>query len=205
MRKIFLTIALFTALSATAQQSAAVLAYIRQYRGIAIEEMHRGGVPAAIKLAQGILESSAGQGDLVKRSNNHFGIKCKTGYTGPYVLHDDDHPQERFIKYEHAESSFRDHSDFLKSRDRYAFLFKLAPTDYKGWANGLKRAGYATNPKYPQLLIGLIERYNLEDYTLMGLGKKEMPPEMKPVLAALENTRDTQTPGATPQPGVIVN
>ncbi|MBO9619813.1 MAG: glucosaminidase domain-containing protein [Niabella sp.] len=205
MRKLFLTIALFTAFTAGAQQTATVMAYIRQYRNIAIEEMHRTGVPAAIKLAQGILESSAGEGELVKKSNNHFGIKCKTGYTGPYVLHDDDHPQERFIKYERAESSFRDHSDFLKSRDRYAFLFKLDPSDYKGWANGLKKAGYATNPKYPQLIIGLIERYNLEDYTLIGMGKKEMPADMKPVLAALDNTDVPQTPGRTAEPGVSVN
>ncbi|MCF3111641.1 glucosaminidase domain-containing protein [Niabella sp. CC-SYL272] len=155
------------------------MAYIQQYRGIAIKEMQRTGVPAAIKLAQAILESNAGDGDLALRSNNHFGIKCKTGYTGPYVLHDDDRPQERFIKYEHPEASFQDHSDFLKGRDRYAFLFQLDPTDYKAWANGLKKAGYATNPKYPQLLIGLIERYNLEDYTLIALGKKEMPQELK--------------------------
>lgn len=179
IRKLFLATALFITMTASAQQSEKVVAYIQQYRGIAIKEMQRTGVPAAIKLAQAILESSAGDGDLALRSNNHFGIKCKTGYTGPYVLHDDDRPQERFIKYEHPEASFQDHSDFLKGRDRYAFLFQLDPTDYKAWANGLKKAGYATNPKYPQLLIGLIERYNLEDYTLVALGKKEMPQELK--------------------------
>ncbi|WP_300598504.1 glucosaminidase domain-containing protein [Niabella sp.] len=179
IRKLFLATALFITMTATAQQSEKVVAYIQKYSGIAIKEMQRTGVPAAIKLAQAILESSAGDGDLALRSNNHFGIKCKTGYTGPYVLHDDDRPQERFIKYEQPEASFQDHSDFLKGRDRYAFLFQLDPTDYKAWANGLKKAGYATNPKYPQLLIGLIERYNLEDYTLIAMGKKEMPQELK--------------------------
>ncbi|MGJ7033917.1 glycoside hydrolase family 73 protein [Niabella hirudinis] len=189
IRKLFLAAALFITITATAQQSDKVIAYIQQYRNIAMQEMQRTGVPAAIKLAQAILESSAGDGDLAQRSNNHFGIKCKTGYTGPYVLHDDDRPQERFIKYEHPEASFRDHSDFLKGRDRYAFLFELDPTDYKAWANGLKKAGYATNPKYPQLLIGLIERYNLEDYTLMAMGKKEMPAAL-----ALAGTELQETP-----------
>jgi len=179
MRKLFLAIAVFILTGANAQQSANVLAYIHQYSGIAVKEMQRTGVPASIKLAQAILESMAGDGDLCKRSNNHFGIKCKTGYTGPFVLHDDDRPQERFVKYDDPETSFRDHSDFLKGRDRYAALFSLDPTDYKAWAYGLKQAGYATNPRYPQLLIGLIERYNQQDYTLIALGKKEMPQEMK--------------------------
>ncbi|SDD23240.1 Flagellum-specific peptidoglycan hydrolase FlgJ [Niabella drilacis] len=194
MRKLFLAAALFITITATAQQSDKVVAYIQQYRGIAMQEMQRTGVPAAIKLAQAILESNAGDGDLALRSNNHFGIKCKTGYTGPYVLHDDDRPQERFIKYEHPEASFRDHSDFLKGRDRYAFLFELDPTDYKAWANGLKKAGYATNPKYPQLLIGLIERYNLEDYTLIAMGKKEMPPELKATFAVVNEAREEAVP-----------
>lgn len=184
MQKYFLTLILFVTITASAQQSDKVVAYISQYRGIAVEEMQRTGVPAAIKLAQAILESNAGDGELCKRSNNHFGIKCKTGYDGPYVLYDDDRPQERFVKYEHPESSFRDHSDFLKNRDRYAFLFRLDPTDYKAWAYGLKQAGYATNPRYPQLIISLIERYNLEEYTLIALGKKEMPEDMKALMAA---------------------
>lgn len=190
IRKLFLATALFITMTAAAQQSEKVVAYIERYRSIAIEEMQRTGVPAAIKLAQAILESNAGDGDLVLRSNNHFGIKCKTGYTGPYVLHDDDRPQERFIKYEHPEASFRDHSDFLKGRDRYAFLFQLDPTDYKAWAYGLKKAGYATNPRYPQLLIGLIERYNLEDYTLIAMGKKEMPQELKAAFATVQQPEE---------------
>ncbi|ANH80126.1 hypothetical protein A8C56_03215 [Niabella ginsenosidivorans] len=197
MRRSFLALILFITITASAQQSDKIVAYINQYRIIAVEEMQRTGVPAAIKLAQAILESSAGDGELCKRSNNHFGIKCKTGYTGPYVLYDDDRPRERFVKYEHPESSFRDHSDFLKNRDRYAFLFRLDPTDYKAWAYGLKQAGYATNPQYPQLIIGLIERYNLEEYTLIALGKKEMPEDMKALMAA---EKEELTP---PQPAKL--
>jgi len=173
----------FSLLAVRAQTNEVTEQYIKTYSGIAVEEMQRTGVPAAIKLAQGILETMSGQSPLVLKSNNHFGIKCKQGYDGPYVLHDDDRPQERFMKYESAGQSYRDHSDFLKSRSRYAFLFELEPTDYKGWAYGLKRAGYATNPKYPQILIGLIERYNLADYTLMGLGKLEMNEDVKSYIA----------------------
>lgn len=209
IRKLLLVSALFITMTATAQQSEKVVAYVEQYRGIAIREMQRTGVPAAIKLAQAILESNAGDGDLALRSNNHFGIKCKTGYTGPYVLHDDDRPQERFIKYEHPEASFQDHSDFLKGRDRYSFLFQLDPTDYKAWAYGLKKAGYATNPKYPQLLIGLIERYNLEDYTLIALGKKEMPQELKTAFAVAkeepEEIAPVKKPKQYPQGDFVIN
>ncbi len=132
----------------------------------------RTGVPASIKLAQGIHETEAGESDLVKKSNNHFGIKCKNTWAGKSVTHDDDARGECFRKYEKAEDSYKDHSDFLKNSPRYASLFKLDPTDYKDWAWGLKRAGYATNPKYPQILIKLIEDYNLNDYTLIALGKK---------------------------------
>lgn len=154
-----------------AQTNEITVQYIKTYCGIAVAEMQRTGVPAAVKLAQGVLETMSGQSPLVVKSNNHFGIKCKQGYEGPYVLHDDDRPQERFMKYEDAGQSYKDHSDFLKGRSRYAALFELDPTDYPGWAHGLKKAGYATNPKYPQLLIGIIEKYNLAEYTLMGLGK----------------------------------
>ncbi|GAB3423089.1 glucosaminidase domain-containing protein [Niabella aquatica] len=174
----------FLMLAAQAQTTEVITGqYIKAYSGIAVEEMQRTGVPAAIKLAQGILETMSGQSPLVLKSNNHFGIKCKQGYDGPYVLHDDDRPQERFMKYESADQSYRDHSDFLKNRSRYAFLFELEPTDYKGWAYGLKKAGYATNPKYPQILITLIERYNLADYTLMGLGKIAMNEDVRSYMA----------------------
>ncbi|GAB3012748.1 glucosaminidase domain-containing protein [Niabella terrae] len=161
-----------------AQVSEVVTGYIQTYRRIAIEEMRRTGVPAAIKLAQGIHETMAGQSVLVLKSNNHFGIKCKAGYSGPYVLHDDDRRNERFMKYEDPQASYRDHSDFLRRGARYAFLFDLDPLDYKAWAYGLKKAGYATNPRYPQLLIRLIEKYDLQQYTLMALGKMDLPADM---------------------------
>src|SRR5215471_7984036 len=154
-----------------AQPADAVLAYIARYKDLAISEMQRTGIPAAITLAQGIHETDAGTSDLVKKSNNHFGIKCKEDWNGPSVSHDDDARGECFRKYEAPEQSYRDHSDFLKTRSNYASLFKLDPTDYESWAYGLKKAGYATNPKYAQILIKLIQDYNLEDYTLIALGK----------------------------------
>ena len=151
--------------------NAAVLAYINAYRDLAVREMQRSGVPASIKLAQGILETEAGRSDLVLRSNNHFGIKCKSSWTGEKVYHDDDARGECFRKYSAAEDSWKDHSDYLRSQPRYASLFSLDPTDYKGWAHGLKRAGYATNPRYPQILIKYIETYGLNDYTEIALGR----------------------------------
>ncbi len=143
--------------------------YIDKYKDLAVSEMKRSGVPAAITLAQGILETESGNSDLLKRSNNHFGIKCKSNWTGPTVSHDDDARDECFRAYDNAEASYRDHSDFLRNSDRYAFLFDLDPTDYKGWAYGLKKAGYATNIKYANTLIDFIEKYNLEQYTLAGM------------------------------------
>jgi LysM repeat protein len=162
---------LLTGITSHAQKQETVTNYISQYKEIAIAEMKRTGVPAAITLAQGIHESGAGQSRLVLASNNHFGIKCKSNWTGESVKHDDDARGECFRKYPAAEDSYKDHSDFLKNGQRYAFLFSLDPTDYEGWANGLKKAGYATNPKYPQVLIKLIEDYNLQDYTFIALGK----------------------------------
>ncbi len=138
--------------------------YIEEYKEIAVKEMLRCGIPASITLAQGILESSFGNSELSRRSNNHFGIKCHSDWGGKKVYHDDDEKQECFRKYRKAEESFIDHSDFLLGRSRYAFLFKLRPTDYKGWAHGLKKAGYATNPKYPKLLITIIEEHDLSKY-----------------------------------------
>ena len=153
------------------QPADAILAYISRYKDLAISEMKRTGVPAAITLAQGIHETEAGTSVLVKKSNNHFGIKCKDEWRGQSVSHDDDARGECFRKYDAAEDSYRDHSDFLKTRPNYASLFTLDPTDYQGWAYGLKKAGYATNPKYAQVLIKLIQDYNLEDYTLIAMGK----------------------------------
>lgn len=158
--------------SALAQSSATIREYIETYRELAIEEMQRTGVPAAITLAQGIHETGAGQSNLVRKSNNHFGIKCKSEWKGESVSHDDDARGECFRKYDDPAESYRDHSDFLKYRKHYAFLFDLEPTDYEGWAYGLKKAGYATNPKYPQILIKIIKDYNLQEYTLIAMGKK---------------------------------
>lgn len=171
--KRFLTILFFSLIAAVAftQEQPAIRQYINTYKEIAISEMKRTGVPAAIKLAQGILETEAGRSNLVMRSNNHFGIKCKSSWTGEQVFHDDDARGECFRKYNNSEDSYRDHSDFLKKGPRYAALFELDPTDYEGWAKGLKKAGYATNPKYPQILIKLIKEYNLQDYTLTALNK----------------------------------
>ena len=156
-----------------AQSKATIVAYIEKFGNIAIEEMQRTGVPASITLAQGIHETGAGTSDLVIKSNNHFGIKCKTEWQGGKVYHDDDERGECFRKYDDPFVSYRDHSDFLRNRSHYASLFQLDPTDYEAWAYGLKKAGYATNPKYPQILIKLIRDYNLQDYSLIALGRKQ--------------------------------
>lgn len=140
-----------------------VARYIELYAPLAQEEMKLYKIPASITLAQGILESGAGEGDLTRRANNHFGIKCH-GWTGATVYHDDDRSQECFRKYNDPKYSYRDHSLFLTERKRYAALFDLDLTDYKGWAHGLRAAGYATDRKYPDKLISLIERYQLYLY-----------------------------------------
>ncbi|MCB7482448.1 glucosaminidase domain-containing protein [Christiangramia sediminis] len=134
--------------------------YIRDYAELAQEEMKLYKIPASITLAQGILESGAGNGDLTRRANNHFGIKCHD-WNGEKVYHDDDRREECFRKYKHARYSYRDHSLFLSGRGRYAELFELDSDDYKGWAKGLRKAGYATDRRYPDKLIDLIERYEL--------------------------------------------
>lgn len=139
----------------------AVAWYIDTFSQVAKEEMALYGIPASITMAQGILESGAGRSDLTRRANNHFGIKCHTEWKGARVYHDDDAAQECFRKYIDAKYSFRDHSLFLTQRSRYKGLFDLRKDDYKAWAKGLKRAGYATDPKYPAKLISIIERYDL--------------------------------------------
>lgn len=140
--------------------------YISTYKDDAIKEMRHSGVPASITLAQGLLESSNGNSPLATNANNHFGIKCGINWTGETLYQDDDIQNECFRKYESAYDSYRDHSTFLKSKPRYTFLFELDRTDYKSWANGLKTAGYATNPKYPELLINLIETNKLYEYDI---------------------------------------
>jgi flagellum-specific peptidoglycan hydrolase FlgJ len=153
--------------------------YIYNFAGIAQEEMRLYGVPASITIAQGILESGSGNGNLTKRSNNHFGIKCN-GWQGDKVYHDDDEAQECFRKYADPKYSFRDHSLFLFERSRYGFLFDYRSDDYTSWARGLRRAGYATDPRYPQKLINLIERYNLNEFDKQVLGKTADVPLPKP-------------------------
>ncbi len=138
--------------------------YIKKYRELAVEEMKKYHIPASITLAQGLLESGAGQSTLARKSNNHFGIKCGSDWRGKTVSHDDDARGECFRAYKHPKESYEDHSKFLAGRSRYASLFKLKITDYKGWARGLKKAGYATNPRYADQLIGIIELYELHKY-----------------------------------------
>ncbi len=145
--------------------------YIAIYSDIAQEEMKQYGVPASITLAQGILESSSGRGRLAVEANNHFGIKCHD-WTGAKILHDDDEKGECFRKYKNSKYSFQDHSVFLTTRKRYHKLFMLAKDDYKGWAKELKAAGYATDRKYPQKLISIIERYQLYRFDADVLGKE---------------------------------
>ena len=186
-----------------AQSADAILAYITRYKDLAIAEMKRTGVPAAITLAQGIHETEAGTSILVRKSNNHFGIKCKDEWRGQSVSHDDDARGECFRKYTAPEESYKDHSDFLRNRPNYASLFTLDPTDYQAWAYGLKKAGYATNPKYAQILIKLIQDYNLEDYTLIAMGKmkegndlsrnNETITDKNPSVVVVKNTDNEKT------------
>jgi len=140
------------------------LAYINKYAPIAVKEMHENKIPASITLAQGILESGRGRSELALKSNNHFGIKCHTQWKGERVYHDDDEKGECFRKYQYVETSYDDHSAFLTKRKRYAFLFNYGAKDYKKWAKGLKKAGYATDKKYPNKLIKIIEDYKLHEF-----------------------------------------
>lgn len=173
-----------------------VIDYIDTYKAIAISEMKRTGVPASIILAQGIHETEAGTSELVKKSNNHFGIKCKDYWAGDKVYHDDDARGECFRSYTRAFDSYIDHSDFLKNSPRYASLFKLDPTDYEGWAHGLRKAGYATNPKYAYILIKIINNYHLQDYTLIAMGK------MKPEDEWLASVKSDNSPLLPEEPEV---
>lgn len=191
MKKIFVLITLLNAaLLSSVAQTAGVKerteAYINSYKDLAIQEMIRTGVPASIKLAQGILESQFGESTLAKNANNHFGIKCKTEWTGDKVFQDDDAKGECFRVYKSAEESYRDHSDFLKTRPHYSFLFKLELTDITGWAYGLKRAGYATNKTYPEKLLRVIEDYQLNQYTIQGIAMMEN--KTAPIVATVQNT-----------------
>lgn len=195
MQRIFVLGCLFVLSVSTAfsQRKEDIINYINTYKDIAINEMKRTGVPASIKLAQGIHETMAGTSELVLKSNNHFGIKCKTGWEGGKVYHDDDAAGECFRKYDSAVLSYRDHSNFLKASPRYAPLFDLNPEDYQKWAYGLKNAGYATNKRYPEILIKLIQDYNLQQYTLVALGKLKASDEVVVTGPEKETTIDTTT------------
>lgn len=166
MRKISILTALFTisfsALYGAVEKKYTQKEYVDQFKSIAVSQMIQNKIPASIIMAQGILESGYGNSVLAQKANNHFGIKCHDWKGDTYFI-DDDRPNECFRNYKNASESYKDHSEFLTGRSRYANLFTLQISDYKGWANGLKAAGYATNPKYPQLLIDLIERLNLND------------------------------------------
>ena len=170
MRKLFFAFIMLLPLSLLAQRITPE-EYIQTYKDIAMQEMRDHKIPASITLAQGLLESGAGNSALAREAKNHFGIKCHKGWTGKTYYMDDDEKDECFRKYKNAEESFRDHSEFLCGRTRYAALFDLEITDYKGWARGLKAAGYATNPKYAQLLIDRIELYDLTKYDKIALGQ----------------------------------
>jgi flagellum-specific peptidoglycan hydrolase FlgJ len=160
--------------------------YIANFNEIAKQNMKSHGVPASITLAQGILESGAGKGKLALAANNHFGIKCHKGWTGDSVKHDDDAEQECFRKYEQPQESYKDHSLFLTSRLRYATLFVLDKGDYQGWAKGLKAAGYATDVKYPDKLIGLIERFELYKFDNEVLQRNYIPIKKDPLVEISE-------------------
>ncbi len=172
MKKIIFSVCLLVVVSVQAQKEKAQ-AYIETYKELAMTEMIRTGIPASITLAQGILESQSGESDLAKTSNNHFGIKCKTEWTGARTYHDDDEKAECFRVYPTVEDSYKDHSEFLRNRPNYAFLFQIDPTDYDGWAKGLKKAGYATSSTYPQKLMKVIHDYDLQQYSLLAMDRKK--------------------------------
>lgn len=160
-------------------------AYIKKYKATAVKKMKEHGIPASITLAQGILESGSGKSSLAVKANNHFGIKCHKDWAGKTYIMDDDEKNECFRKYKSADQSFEDHSQFLTTRDRYAFLFEYKVTDYKKWARGLKKAGYATNPKYAQMLIKVIEDNNLDRFDKVKNYRKFIKDE--PLIAATKS------------------
>lgn len=180
-----MVVLLLAASMASAQRNKAYEEYIKKYRSIAVDEMKHYRIPASITLAQGLLESGAGRSQLARKSNNHFGIKCGGSWDGRSVRYTDDAPNECFRAYKHVKDSYRDHSKFLRSGARYAFLFRLKITDYKGWAKGLKKAGYATDPNYANRLINIIETYDLDKYDRKGGLKwaEEFPNPHQPYLA----------------------
>ncbi|WP_153796466.1 glucosaminidase domain-containing protein [Foetidibacter luteolus] len=200
MKRVLLLFTAVACIQASAQTSK-VQEYINQYSDLAIKEMMRTGVPASIILAQGIIETQAGQSSLVANTNNHFGIKCKNDWNGATYLYDDDAKNECFRSYNTAEESYRDHSDFLKNRPHYAFLFKLDATDYEGWAKGLKKAGYATNPAYAKMLINTIVTNQLQQYTIVAIQRMNNKEDLFAInnnTAPQQNRTVTNTSTVTP-------
>lgn len=189
MKKLQLLLLLLIPITLTAQRITPE-EYIQTYKDIAMREMREHKIPASITLAQGILESGAGNSSLAREAKNHFGIKCHKGWEGDTYTMDDDEKDECFRKYKSAEESFVDHSLFLTSRGRYSALFDLEITDYVGWAKGLKAAGYATNPKYAQLLIDRIELYDLTKYDQIALGMIQEEEQEAPVDEETERLRE---------------
>ena len=190
----------FSVYAQKTQKKKETLDYIDRYKDVAMEEMVKYKIPASITLAQGILESGNGQSKLARQGNNHFGIKCHSDWKGKTMRMDDDAPKECFRVYKNAEESYRDHSKFLKNGSRYAFLFDLKITDYKAWAKGLKKAGYATLPTYAPVLINLIETYNLQQYDEMvvkGKYKKKKKEKDNKVVTPPVVT-DVKQPGEVP-------
>jgi LysM repeat protein len=195
------------------QNNSATIAYVTQYKAIAMKEMKRTGVPASITLAQAILESKSGESDLAKKHNNHFGIKCKSDWTGAKTYQDDDAKQECFRVYEAAELSFKDHSNFLKNRPNYVNLFLLDPVDDTAWAYGLKKAGYATDSDYPKKLLKIIDDYELAQYNFPELANEiEVEEEAStkvlvdtPVNKVIVDTPVNKTPSDVPVNKVLVD
>ncbi|QAR30025.1 LysM peptidoglycan-binding domain-containing protein [Ornithobacterium rhinotracheale] len=173
MKKLFVALTL-AALSATGFAQDRDVEYVKKYALLAVQEMDQYKIPASITLAQGIIETAGGQSRLAEQAFNHFGIKCKENWTGGKIYHDDDARGECFRKYEKVEDSYRDHSKFLAERPYYKKLFDLALTDYRGWAHGLRKAGYATNPRYAQMLISKIEKLNLDAFDKLSPNEEEV-------------------------------
>ncbi|MBE0679931.1 MAG: glucosaminidase domain-containing protein [Bacteroidales bacterium] len=172
-----------------------VTEYLNKYNALAVSEMKRTGIPASITLAQGMLESNYGRSTLAVKGNNHFGIKCHNNWRGARIYHDDNRRGECFRAYTSAEESYRDHSEFLVNGSRYRDLFSLSSTDYRGWAHGLKKAGYATDPNYAQLLIRKIDEYGLHDY---DTGRKRPGEPVQKVSEAARAVADPGTAGTVP-------
>jgi hypothetical protein len=192
-----------TILSGWAQNNTITIAYIAQYKDIAMKEMKRTGVPASITLAQAIVESNSGESNLAKKHNNHFGIKCKSDWTGAKTYQDDDAKQECFRAYDAAEQSFKDHSNFLKNRPNYVALFLLDPVDDTAWAYGLKKAGYATASDYPKKLLKIIDDYELAQYNFPELANEIEEEEAS--TKVLADTPVIKTPSDAPVNKVLAD